>query len=305
MTALPQSTLSSTTSTTEKPHEDGPPSLEYSVFQRKRMIFLVCFWFLVIMDSVFMPIGLYFGLQYGTNLSDNTVFSIVTAALGGVSIVEYVLRFLRLWKKGSTCRAVGARRWHLDFFHWVFSGMWMVVMVELIVGTIPEHPPIRLLAMPATSLLYVFGIQMTFFEMMRLLHLPSPVRVSSQPCGSKLRPGVYSLIEDIVSVDGSGGTAFRERLNKRYLASHVFRCMLERLTIFWAIGAVVTAVIMTALIFTIDKDVAYALGWSVPFIWAGVWTILTWFYVQRMLRFEKETWATQGRGLRRIRQSIA
>lgn len=297
VTALPHSVLSSTTSTIEKPpeQEDGPPSLEYSIFVRKRFVFLLCFWFLVITDSVFMPIGLYFGLEYGTDLSPNTVFSIVTAALGGVSIIEYVMRFYRLWKKGSTCRTVGARRWYLDFFHWVFSGMWIVVMVELIVGTIPDNPPIRLLAMPPTSLLYVFGVQMVFFEMMRLLRLPSPVRVSSQPRGSTLRPGVYSLIEDIVAVDGSGGTAFRERLDKRYRSSHIFRSMLERLTIFWAFGAVVVAVVMTSVIFTIDHEVAYTLGWSVPFVWAGLWAAITWLYVRRMLRIEIETWETQGR----------
>ncbi|GAM84697.1 hypothetical protein ANO11243_026960 [Dothideomycetidae sp. 11243] len=247
------------------------------------------------MDSVFMPIGLYFGLQYGTDLSDNTVFSIVTAALGGVSIIEYVLRFHRLWKKGSTCRVIGGRRWYLDFFHWVFSGMWMVVMVELIVGTIPTNPPIRLLAMPPTSLLYVFGTQMTIFEMMRLLHIPSPVRVSSQPRGSTLRPGVYSLIEDIVAVDGSGGTEFRERLDRRYRSSHVFRSMLERLSVFWAIGALVSAVVMTSIIFTIDPEIAYTLGWSVPFVLAAKGAIFTWIYVRYMLRREKETWSTQGR----------
>ena len=57
-----------------------------------------------------MPLALYFGLWYGTDLSPNTVFSIVTAALGGISIFEYVLRFWHLWKKGSTCRVIGGRR---------------------------------------------------------------------------------------------------------------------------------------------------------------------------------------------------
>ena len=84
-------------------------------------------------DSIAMPIGLYFGLWYGTNLSPNTVFSIVTAALGGVSILEYVLRFRRLWRKGITCRVIGARRAYLDWFHLNFSAAWFVIMVELIV----------------------------------------------------------------------------------------------------------------------------------------------------------------------------
>ena len=88
--------------------DSAPPPLEYSLRVRKLYIFI--FWSLVFIDSIAMPIALYFGLFYGTNLSHNTVFSISTAALGGVSIIEYFLRFWRLWKKGSTCRAIGARR---------------------------------------------------------------------------------------------------------------------------------------------------------------------------------------------------
>jgi hypothetical protein len=92
-----------------------------------------------------MPIALYFGLWYGvgpgTNtptekkekLSANTVFSIVTAAIGGASILEYFLRFWRLYKKGSVCRVIGAHRWYLDWFHWNFTLAWLIIMIELIV----------------------------------------------------------------------------------------------------------------------------------------------------------------------------
>ena len=96
------------------------------------------FWSLILIDSIAMPIGLYFGLWYGTDLTPNTVFSIVTAALGGVSIIEYVLRFWRLWKHSSTCRVIGARRAYLDWFHWNFSFAWFVIMVELIVYVSPS-----------------------------------------------------------------------------------------------------------------------------------------------------------------------
>ncbi|KAK5279673.1 hypothetical protein LTR16_007482, partial [Cryomyces antarcticus] len=174
-----------------------------------------------------MPIALYFGLFYGTSLSHNAVFSISTAALGGVSIIEYFLRFWRLWKKGSTCRVVGAHRAYLDWFHWNFS----------FAGTIPEEPPIRLLAMPVSSLVFAFGVELLVVDVCRLLGVRAPVRVSSLKRGEPLRPGIYSIIEDVVAVDGSGGTAFRERLNARYEASHYFRQMLHRLTLFWAIAA--------------------------------------------------------------------
>jgi hypothetical protein len=120
-----------------------PPSLNYTLRTRKLSIFI--FWFLILFDSVVLPIALYFALWYGvgpaTNtptekkqkLSANAVFSIVTAAVGGASIFEYFIRLRRLWRKNSTCRVIGARRWYLDAFHWNYSLGWIVVMVELIV----------------------------------------------------------------------------------------------------------------------------------------------------------------------------
>lgn len=122
--------------------EPKPPPLDYTLRTRKMSIFI--FWSFIIFDSVVMPLGLYFGLWYGVGpgantpteknevLSANAVFSIVTAAIGGASIVEYAVRFWRLYKKNSTCRVIGARRWYLDLFHWNYSLAWIIVMFELI-----------------------------------------------------------------------------------------------------------------------------------------------------------------------------
>lgn len=88
-----------------------PPPLKYSLRTRKKAIFW--FWTLIILDCIFMPIGLYFGMWYGLTrdqLSANATFSISTALLGTVSIVEYFIRFHRLWKKNSKCRVIGAKR---------------------------------------------------------------------------------------------------------------------------------------------------------------------------------------------------
>lgn len=117
--------------------EPEPPPLDYTLHTRKMAIFI--FWSFIVFDSVVMPIALYFGLWYGVGppaphqvLSANAVFSIVTAAIGGASILEYFVRFWRLYKKTSTCRVIGARRWYLDLFHWNFSLAWIIVMFELI-----------------------------------------------------------------------------------------------------------------------------------------------------------------------------
>jgi hypothetical protein len=136
--------------TYDDPDFRRPPPLEYSLRVRKKAIFW--FWFLIFVDCILMPIGMYFGMWYGLTrdqLSANAVFSISTALLGTVSIVEYFIRFARLWRKNSNCRVIGAQRHYvsvmqpshvhlltgyeqLDWFHWNLSVGWFFVMIELI-----------------------------------------------------------------------------------------------------------------------------------------------------------------------------
>ena len=115
--------------------EPEPPALGYDLRTKKRKLAL--FWTFVIIDSVLMPIGLYFGLWYtvykdGT-MSANTVYSIVTAAIGGIAIFEYFIRSWALWKKSSNCRPSGAGRWYFDWFQWNYTIGWVIIMLELIV----------------------------------------------------------------------------------------------------------------------------------------------------------------------------
>lgn len=147
--------------------------------------------------------------------------------------------------------------------------------------------------MPLASMLYAFGTELLIVDALRYFQVPAPVRISSIPKGAQLRPAIYSIIEDITAVDGSGGTAFREALNKRYEASHVFRAMLRRLGAFWAFGCMAMAVLTTILVFTIQHEAAYCVGWSAPFVWAGVWTLVTYFYVKKKLREEQKAWADE------------
>lgn len=265
-----------------------PPPLNYSLRTRKTAI--AVFWTLILIDSIAVPLVVYFCLEYLTGLSENAVFSISTASLGGISIIEYFVRFWRLWKKGSKCRVIGARRWYLDWFHWNFSAAWIFIMVELIVGTAFEQPPIRLLAMPLSSLLYWFTLEIMTEDILRYFNKPAPMRISSIQKGEPIRPGIYSIVEDICAVDGSGGTEFRTALDARYRASHYFRQMLHRLSEVWAITMLICAIVTTVLVFTLEPEVAYVVGWTVPFIWAALVTLWTFWYVKRCLKLEIEKW---------------
>lgn len=133
-------------------------------------------------------------------------------------------------------------------------------MIELIAGTCPHDPPIRVLAIPASTMLFAIGVELLLVDVLRIAGYRAPCRISSLPMGAPLRPGIYAYIEDICAVDGSGGTEFRQRLNLRYQASKAFREMLHRLTLFWAIGAIVCSAVTVAIVFTIQRDAAYVVS---------------------------------------------
>ncbi|EEP79976.1 conserved hypothetical protein [Uncinocarpus reesii 1704] len=265
------------------------PELPYSLRDRKRSIAL--FWTLFVIDTLAQPLILYFTLWYLTDLSHNLVFTISTAALGGVSIGEYFYRFWILFKKDSVCRPLNARRSWLDFFQINFTLVWVILGVELIIGTVQEEPYIRLLAMPLPTFMYYFGIVHLTLDFLRARGYQAPFRISSTPKGHVMPTALYVLIEDIVAVDGGGGQKYRRALRDRYLASPYFRQMLFEMNCFWGGGSIVWATIITILIFTTPRDVAYTLGWTLPFVWAGLWTIITIPWVQADLRREKAAWA--------------
>jgi len=271
------------------PHRRVPPELPYSLRDRKWSIAI--FWTLFVIDTLAQPLILYFALWYATDLSHNLVFTISTAALGGVSIAEYFYRFYHLFRKGSVARPLNARRSWLDFFQINFTIVWLILAVELIIGTVQEEPPIRLLAMPLPTVMYYFGLIHLSLDLLRARGYKAPFRISSTPKGSVMPTALYVFIEDIVAVDGGGGQKYRRALRDRYLASPYFRQMLFEMNCFWAGGAIVWATVITIIIFTTPRDVAYTVGWTVPFLWAGLWTLITIPWVQADLRREKEAWA--------------
>ncbi|KAI5292842.1 hypothetical protein KEM52_006030 [Ascosphaera acerosa] len=266
-----------------------PPPLPYTLRTRKRSIAL--FWSIFFVDTNVQPLVLYYTLWYLTDMSDNLVFTITTITLGGVSVAEYFYRFWQLFKKGSQVRPLNARRSWLDFFQINFTLVWFLLAVELIVGTVREHPPIRLLAMPLPTVLFYFGFVFLSLDVLRAYGFRAPFRISSTPKGAVMPTALYPLIEDIVAVDGGGGQRYRHALRSRYLASPPFRQMLFEMNCFWAGGAVAAATLTTALVFTLPRDAAYACGWSVPFVWAAIWTAATVPRVQWHLRRERRAWA--------------
>ncbi|KAJ5398073.1 hypothetical protein N7509_006186 [Penicillium cosmopolitanum] len=277
------------------PLHTEPPPLPYSLHTRKKAI--AFFWILFVVDTLGQPLILYWALWYCTDLSHNLIFSIVTACLGGISVFEYFYRLYNLFKKGSRARPLNARKSWLDFFHINFTIVWLILAVELIVGTVPQEPYVRLVAMVLPTVMFYFGIVHLSLDVLRMAGFKAPFRISSTPKGSVMPTALYALIEDVVAVDGGGGQIYRYALRTRYLSSPYFRRMLFEMNCFWSGGSIIFAAAFTAIIFTVSEPVAFTLGWTLPFAWAGVWTLITIPWVQSDLRREKKAWAeNRGQG---------
>ncbi|EKG18640.1 hypothetical protein MPH_04113 [Macrophomina phaseolina MS6] len=267
----------------------SPPKLHYSLRTRKRKI--ARFWTPLLVDCCVIPVALFYSLRFSTRLSNATIFAITTALTGGTLVLEFFLRGYHLWKRSSDCRPKGSSRSYFDYTHWVFLLAILVAITELVVGNAYPDPIERLLAMPVPSVLLVFAATVLLHDLLHLCSYNSPVRISTCPAGATFRPGIYAVIEDIVGTDGGGGTEFRENFDLRYRSSYQFRHMLRVLSLFWSLGGTATALGTAALVWTLDVDYAYGVGWVAPFIWGLIWTLLTMYFVPQCLRLEYASWA--------------
>lgn len=129
---------------------------------------------------------------------------------------------------------------------------------------------VALCSMPVSTVVFIAAGCDLSCTLCYFMNLRTPFRISSVARGEHFRPGVYSLIEDVIAVEGSGGRAFREALDKRYQASPEFRNMLAKISLFWSLPALAVAGGVTAVIWTVPKSVAFGVGesalsrWKVP-----------------------------------------
>lgn len=144
--------------------------------------------------------------------------------------------------------------------------------------------------MPVPSILALAAGSELLSTIGYFMNVRAPITISSVKKGSHCRPGVYTIIEDIIAVDGSGNLQFRAALDKRYQASPEFRNMLAKLSLFWSIPGLAIAAGVTAAIWTVPIGVAFGIGWAVPFVWAAVWAVITVLWVPRMMRQERRAW---------------
>jgi hypothetical protein len=122
----------------------------------------------------------------------------------------------------------------MDYFNWNFAFGFLYITAVIVVSTILKPAKPRIAALPLSLLLLQVCTQLLATTILVPMRMRYPFRFSSMPKGDVARPALYTIIEDVVAVDGGQGTRFCEIFNQRYLASAPTRRLLREMDLLWA-----------------------------------------------------------------------
>jgi len=163
-----------------------------------------------------------------------------------------------------------------------------LVEIELILGTIPNHPIVRLCAMPSATICFYLGFLSIGSAILTMQGKKLPFNMSSTEKGQPWKPALLAFIEDAGCIEGQGGVEYRKQVLKRYDASPRFRSLIMALSWIWGIGFICIAIVSTVLIMELTEEVGFGVGWGLPWLWAAGWAILTVFFVNNRLNKERD-----------------
>lgn len=292
--------------------------LPYSLHTRYASIAVA--WTVILIPPIFINLGLFYGLWYGTKLDrilglsprspvpslplwnpapsrDHpltiTVLTLPTAILGIFTIIGIAERIYKLTQKSPQYRPLNAGRFSLDIFQWGYF-LALLLISALISTTLARGDSdndghefqIRLLSIPTVVLMYMLSTLTLLSLIGNALNVKLPFRFGSSEPGTVIRPAIFYIVEDVVAVDGNGGVAYREAFNARYEISEVFRNMIWNLSIYWMLAFYVIGAVVAVLVLLLPVATVYAIGWAAPFPVAGLMVVATIFYVKGVLRKE-------------------
>ncbi|EIW80620.1 hypothetical protein CONPUDRAFT_105698 [Coniophora puteana RWD-64-598 SS2] len=270
---------------------DGPPPLSFTLRSGRRLTKCALFLGFVIFDTGILPLILFYALRWSAHLSITINLAIITSVIGLGSSAKLTHRTYLLWyaKGCESRRPIGSGRWGLDATHFFGSWALFAFLVPLIIGSsmTPASVPIVSMALPCQMLsLSVPCLISAIFDH----HLRLPVRISSLPPGEILPPFPYTLVEDVIAVDGGGGLAFRQEWRHRYEDSVIIRSLVRQLAFMWGLSGTIIGALLIVAAWLATTDTAYGLAYGIPWVWVLVCIPVTVLYVQSQLRREHQEW---------------
>lgn len=193
--------------------------------------------------------------------------TITTCAFGFLTLFQYIMRLYRLLQPNSPYLPLATpHRWYLDLYQLQFTLGFILITVLLSFASVDSQGNVlvRNVSLAPCLLLLQCGPQFLVSCLAYRLGWVNRVRVSSSLAGERCVPAVFTVVEDVIGVDGKGGGrgGFRERWKGRYLQSGRFREMLYWQTVFWGMGATVGGGVTLAVVLApgVDQYVAYGFG---------------------------------------------
>ena len=108
---------------------------------------------------------------------------------------------------------------------------------------------------------------------------------------------MYVVVEDDFAVNRGGSLEFRRKCDGRYEASKIMRRLLNKLSWFWTVPAIMVGVGLLAFVAIADNwviEVAYGVLLGLPWAWAGLWAWTTIRWVRILWEKERRTFADGG-----------
>ncbi|KAE9367709.1 hypothetical protein N431DRAFT_429026 [Stipitochalara longipes BDJ] len=265
--------------------------LPYTLHTRYASIAIA--WTVILIPPIFINLGLFYGLWYGTHLDRILVLTLPTAILGIFTIIGIAERIYKLTHKSPQYRPLSAGRLGLDIFQWGYF-LALLLISALISSTLARGDTdndghqyqIRLLSLPTAVLMYMLSTLTLLSLIGNALKIKLPFRFGSSEPGTVIRPAIFYIVEDVVAVDGNGGIEYREAFNARYESSEIFQNMIWNLSVCWMLAFYVMGAVITVLVLVLPVASVYAVGWAGPFPVAGLMVVVTIFYVKSVLRLE-------------------
>ncbi|PIL22972.1 hypothetical protein GSI_15669 [Ganoderma sinense ZZ0214-1] len=276
-------------------HPTRPPSLNYSIASGRRRFWVALFFVLIFIEAGVLPLILFYSIRWGAHLSNTTNLAIITAVVGTYSSYKFAVRswYLFISDRGHQRRPLGAGRFGPDAFTIQISIAMTAFFAPLIVGSSLTPASVHLVAISLSCFIIVFcfPLLITSFWPHKL---KMPFRVSSMPPWTGLPPAVYTIVEDIVAVDGGGCVEFRQAWRIRYEHSTRMRHIIRVTSLCWGATGCALAAALIAIAWNTSDDVGYGLGWGIPWIWAIVSAAITVWWVRKQLGRESREWAQPG-----------
>lgn len=309
------------TTTASSSSSDYPPSLDYSLHTR-RLSLTLSMAFLVVSNAC-LPILVFYLVNNFTHVERETLYGITTTAFV-TSLFTGPLRAYNLIRRNGERSAVpgpGFRWWarfdvfqwevsaghresrghclevHLPIFHtpsqFIFGILFVTLLFTLATTVNAPDGSYPLFILTPSLLVAQVGFQLVLTSVLAMLRVRAPCRLSSLRKGDEFRPGSYFIWEDLTAVDGGGGAAFRQRIDRRYRESKYFRVMQRDLSLLMGFGGMALLPMVAGLTYSdLRHDIVFGVSLAMAVVWAGVGAIVGTVYCRWAFARELQSWKT-------------